>query len=162
MVENIDFIMNSFESKELIIVTITENELNDSYYFFDHNVNKSQNQATSINQNFVEFKLAKSKKNNDIGESEIKEILNFINKQLLEFQNMTILIIFSEYFFSRNPLSIGERNKIISILNNIFGGYKYALFLVNFLHQIDPLKTSDISRLEKYLEPICCDQKFLI
>ena len=132
MVENIDFIMNSFESKELIIVTITENELNDSYYFFDHNVNKSQNQATSINQNFVEFKLAKSKKNNDIGESEIKEILNFINKQLLEFQNMTILIIFSEYFFSRNPLSIGERNKIISILNNIFGGYKYALFLVNF------------------------------
>ena len=78
MVENIDFIMNSFESKELIIVTITENELNDSYYFFDHNVNKSQNQATSINENFVEFKLAKSKKNNDIGESEIKEILNFI------------------------------------------------------------------------------------
>ena len=62
MVENIDFIMNSFESKELIIVTTTENELNDSYYFFDHNVNKSQNQAISINQNFVEFKLAKLKK----------------------------------------------------------------------------------------------------
>ena len=59
MVENIDFIMNSFESKELIIVTITENELNDSSYFFDHNVNKSQNQATSINQNFGDFAFPK-------------------------------------------------------------------------------------------------------
>ena len=84
--------------------------------------------------------LPSQKKNNDIGESEIKEILNFINKQLLEFQNMTILIIFSEYFFSRNPLSTGERNKIISILNNIFGDYKYALFLVNFFASNRSLK----------------------
>ena len=93
-------------------------------------------------------------------DNQLSKICEILYKEIKNHNKRTFFIIFSEYFFSRTPISESERNTIITFLTSQPNNDNELLFLMNFLYQIkEPLKNEEKEDLKIYLSEISCDNK---
>ena len=92
---------------------------------------------------------------------QLDEIIELLRKKLENYSKRVILILFNEYFFSREPITEIEKNGIIDLISSQIQndkGDNDILFLLNFLYKLDePLNPEEKDDLEIYLSKIKSD-----
>ena len=150
--QRIHSIINSFKKKEIIIILV-------SFQIYDNKIDIKFQER--IHPNVIYNKYERNyniiiKKN--LNKEQLCEIKDLLGKKLVNYSKRVILIIFSEYFFSREPISEIEKNEIIDLFNSLIqndSGDNDILFLFNFLYKLDKeLNQEEKADLKIYLSEI--------
>lgn len=142
---DINYIINSFKEKDIIIATICQNKNYLTYDFVKGNDVEIITEGEKGEEKYIKFNLKASlKQPHSLELEEVKEIFTIIKKELNQFNDKTVLIIFNEFFFSRKPL--------LPETNETFRDNTFTLFLLNFLYKLDyKLNDNEIKNLNNYL-----------
>ena len=122
--DKLENIIQNFKNNNIIVIIVSQETIVNSFEI---------NLMEDINFNYIHYEIIANNRKIEktLSQKEINFVINFIKKQMNDYKNRTLLIIFNEYFFSNIPILEDDRDLIIEkIYQILFLKMKFFFYLI--------------------------------